>query len=80
MEILAKQRDGRMTNREKAICMAFTGVSFFKGEQLRYFYQYVEGLLGRPVYTHEIALLADKIKELSREDFTKLCEVEDDEF
>ena len=43
------------------------------GENLKYFYEYVSELMGRPVYTHEFAALADEIKERAKDDFIRLC-------
>jgi hypothetical protein len=66
-----------MTDREKAIVSAYTGVCMLKGDKKPIFYSYVEGILGRPVTTHEIVDLADEIKEKSKDDFMKLCEREE---
>lgn len=63
-----------MTDKEKAIVMAYTGVSMLTGDKLNIFYEYVEKLMGRPGYTHELALFADEIKEKAKDDFIKLCE------
>lgn len=62
-----------MTNREKAIVMAYTGFAMLCGNQLSIFYEYVEELFGRPVYTHELPELADEIQRRSKPDFIKLC-------
>jgi len=62
-----------MTDREKAIVMAFTGVAMLTGDKLQIFYNYVAELVGRPVWTHEMPVLAEKIKEKSKADFLKLC-------
>jgi hypothetical protein len=62
-----------MTNREKAIVMAYTGFVMLCGNQLSIFYEYVVELFGRPVYTHELPELADEIQRRSKPDFIKLC-------
>lgn len=62
-----------MTKRECAIVMAFTGTAMLKGDDLDVFYQYLSEIMGRPVYTHEIGILADEIKESARADFIQLC-------
>ena len=69
-----------MTNKEKAIIMAYTGVCMLTGDKLSIFYNYLEELLGYPVYTHELANinLWETIKEKSKADFLSLCE-EDEE-
>lgn len=63
-----------MTNREKAICEAYTGICFLTGEDRDEYYKYLEELFGRPVYTHEIPALINDIKEYSRADFVKVCQ------
>jgi hypothetical protein len=62
-----------MTLHECAIVEAYTGVCMLTGDRQRYVYEYVSELLGRPVYTHELGILAEKIKELAKPDFIKLC-------
>lgn len=64
-----------MTDSERAIIMAYTGVCMLKGDKLDIFYKYIEELLGYPVWTHELAdqKLWDKIKEKSKSDFLALC-------
>lgn len=66
-----------MTNREKAIVMAHTGICMLEGEKLGVFYQYLNELYGRPVYTHKWAIL--DIKEKSKPDFLQLCKEEEPE-
>ena len=60
-----------MTDREKAIVMAYTGIAMLKGDKLDEFYDYLEELYGRPVYTHELVEL--DITEKAKPDFIKLC-------
>ena len=62
-----------MTDREKAIVMAYTGVTMLKDDKLQIFHKYVEEIMGRPIWTHEMVQLADKIKEKSKADFMALC-------
>ena len=62
-----------MTDREKAIVMAYTGVVMLCGDKLHIFYEYVSEKLGRSIWTHEFVSQADTIKELSKEDFLGLC-------
>ena len=64
-----------MTDREKAIVMAHTGICMLEGEKLGVFYQYLNELYGRPVYTHEWVTL--DIKEKSKPDFLQLCKEEE---
>lgn len=62
-----------MTDREKAIVMAYTGACMLVGDKLNIFHKYIEDIMGRPIYTHEIAFLENEIKERSKDDFIKLC-------
>ena len=68
-----------MTDREKAIVMAYTGVCMLTGEKINKYYAYVDEIMGRPVYTHEMAIKAvdDKIKEKAKPDFLELCKETD---
>ena len=62
-----------MTITEKAICEVYTGIVFCAKDDIWAGYAYAERLLGRAVYTHEFAELSDKLKELSKFDFVKVC-------
>ena len=62
-----------MTDREKAIVMAYTGVTMLTGNKYQIFHKYIEEIMGRPIWTHEMAQLADEIKEKSKADFMALC-------
>lgn len=66
-----------MTDREKAIIMAHTGICMLEGEKIGVFYKYLNELYGRPVYTHEWMTL--DIKEKSKPDFLQLCKEEEPE-
>ncbi len=62
-----------MTDREKAIVMAHTGICTMTGDGFQIFHKYVEDIMGRPIMTHEMGLLADEIMEKSTADFIALC-------
>ena len=68
-----------MTDREKAIVMAYTGTAMLTGEKFSIFYKYIEDILGRPVWTHELAddSVCEEIKEKSKSDFLELCKNEE---
>lgn len=66
-----------MTDREKAIVMAYTGIAMLTGEKIEEFYKYLAELYGRPVYTHEIVTL--DIQEKAKPDFVELCRTEQSE-
>lgn len=64
-----------MTDREKAIVSAYTGYAMLCGDKIGIFYEYLEEILKRPVWTHELAdiNIQDKIHEKSKADFIALC-------
>lgn len=64
-----------LTDRERAIIMAYTGATMLVGDKLSIFYGYVEEKLGRPVFTHELAYIEtqEELKDAAREDFLALC-------
>lgn len=64
-----------MTFRECAIVEAYTGYCMLTGVNTKYVYQYLEELMGRPVYTHELAnpKMRDAIHNKSKPDFMSLC-------
>lgn len=67
-----------MTNREKAIVSAYTGITMLAGEKFQIFHKYIENILGRPIYTHELALetVSQQITEKSKDDFIEICKRE----
>lgn len=64
-----------MTDREKAIVEAYTGTCMLVGDKRNIFYEYVNKIMGRPIYTHEFAYdyIQEELKEKSKDDFIKLC-------
>jgi len=64
-----------MTKHEKTVVSAYTGILMGQFSDL---HEYVEKIMGRPVWTHEMAneKIAAEIKEKSKDDFLKICEVE----
>ena len=72
-----------MTDYERAVVMAHTGYTMLTGDKLKYFYEYVAEILGRKIYTHELAdkHIQEEIHEKSKVDFILLCQdtLEDDE-
>ena len=69
-----------MTDREKAIVMAYTGVTMLNGDKFDIFHRYVEEKLGRPVLEDEFGLdFIDEIKKAAEEDFLKLCDQQEDD-
>lgn len=67
-----------MTDKEKAIVMAYTGRCMLAGNKLDVFYKYLAEKFGRPIYSHELPALANDIEAASREDFIALCREEKD--
>lgn len=64
-----------MTDHERAIITAYTGITMLAGDKFQIFHKYIEDILGRPVFTHELADPAvwEEIKEKSKKDFLELC-------
>ena len=62
-----------MTDSEKAIVMAYTGICMLTGDKFQIFHKYIENIMGRPIMTHEIGQLADEIKKKSKADFMSIC-------
>ena len=51
-----------MTKQECAIIMAHTGICMLTGEEFNEFHKYVEYIMGRPVWTHELAEYVTKME------------------
>ena len=62
-----------MYKHECAIVMAFTGICMLSGEDFDIFHRYVEKLMERSIWTHELPALADEIKRRAEPDFIGLC-------
>ena len=65
-----------MTDKEKAVIMAYTGVCMLAGDKLSIFYKYVEDLLGIRITTLDLLWLEGTIKEKAKPDFIALCKGE----
>ena len=61
-----------MTLNERLIVSAYTGYLMCDLDKL---HEYIEKVLGRPVWTHELAeqKIWDEIKEAVKKDFAALC-------
>ena len=70
-----------MTDQEKAIVMAHTGVCMLTGDKFDIFHKYIQDICGRPIWTHELAseAVVNEIKEKSKADFIRLCKEGEDE-
>ena len=70
-----------MTDREKAIVTAYTGITMLAGDKFPIFHKYIEDIMGRPIWTHELANpdVWDEIKRKSENDFLGLCKDESDD-
>lgn len=62
-----------MTDKEKAVVMAYTGTCMLTGDKFRIFHKYIEDIMGRPIYTHDFPYIADEIRKKSEADFIALC-------
>lgn len=69
-----------MTKKECAIVMAQTGICMLTGEDFQIFHEYIEQIMGRPVYTHELACeeVQEQIQSRSLDDFLNLCKTATD--
>lgn len=63
------QRREYMTKREAAIISAYTG--YLIGE-FSDFHVYVEEIMERPIFTHELPSIAEDLREKSKEDFMNI--------
>ena len=61
-----------MTRHEANVMTAYTGIFMTEFDS---FHQYVEKILKRPVFTHELGYkeIAEDIKEASKADFLEIC-------
>lgn len=62
-----------MTKKETVVIEAYTGVCMLTGNDRNLFYKYINQLMGRPVYTHELPALSNEIKEKAKSDFINIC-------
>lgn len=62
-----------MKKEEAVIIEAYTGVCMLTGDDRNLFYKYINQLMGRTVYTHEIPALSNEIKGKAKPDFIKIC-------
>ena len=62
-----------MTKREAVVIETYTGIVMLTGDDRKYIYEYAEKFLGFPISTHEFPKYEDKLKELSKPDFIKIC-------
>lgn len=66
-----------MTKQEKVIVSAYTGILMCDFSSV---HEYIERILGRPVWTHELASgkLWEEIKEKTKPDFMRICAKEEE--
>lgn len=64
-----------MTLEERVIVETYTGYCMPSGDERNVVYKYMGKLLGRPVYTHELAQesVVKMLQEKSKDDFVNLC-------
>ena len=58
-----------MTKREAAIVSAYTGVLIGDFNEM---HRYIEEIMGRPVFTHELSYIFDEIMKRSKNDFMNI--------
>ena len=64
-----------MTLKERVIVEVYTGACMVVGEERGEVYKYMENIMGRPVFTHELARkeIQEELEERSKDDFVNLC-------
>lgn len=64
-----------MTLKERVIVETYTGYCMTSAEERNEVYKYMEGLLGRPFFTHELANkeTVDLLNKKAKADFLALC-------
>lgn len=64
-----------MTLEERVIVETYTGYCMTSGDERNAVCKYMQKLLGRPVYTHELAQesVVNELHEKSKADFIGLC-------
>ncbi len=64
-----------MTKHECAIVMAHTGICMLTGDDFGIYHEYIEKIMGHPVWTHELAIpeVVEEITQKSLNDFLELC-------
>lgn len=64
-----------MTLKERIIVEVYTGYVMVTGDERNELYKYMNEIMGRPVFTHELAdkKIADELHEKSKKDFVELC-------
>ena len=68
-----------MTLKERVIIETYTGYCMTDSEERNEVYKYMEKLLGRPVFTHELGSkeIQEQLREKALPDFKTLCITED---
>lgn len=66
------RKEKTMTEKERIIVSAYTGTLMCDFEKV---HEYIEAKLGRPVFTHEMAIkeVQNEIHEKTKADFLALC-------
>ena len=64
-----------MTLHERVIVETYTGICMTSGDERWEVYKYMAEIMGRSVYTHELAdkKVQEQLKEKRRADFLALC-------
>lgn len=64
-----------MTLRERVIVETYTGICMTSPEERNEVYKYMAQIMGRPVFTHELAdrSIQEQLQEKSKPDFIALC-------
>ena len=68
-----------MTLKERVIVEAYTGYCMTTGEERNEFYKYIANVMGRPIFSHELAddKIISELHDKVKQDFIRLCRGEE---
>lgn len=64
-----------MTLKERVIVEAYTGYCMTTGDERNEFYKYIADVMGRPIFSHELAdeEIVSELRDRVKLDFINLC-------
>ena len=68
-----------MTDREKVIVTAYTGIFMLPEQKIDLYFEYLEEIMGRriSIYDLQYKKVSDEIKERSKQEFLEICSREE---
>ena len=69
-----------MTDREKTVVTAHTGVVMLPEDKLHLFFDYLEEIMGKRISIYDLQFkeISDQIKERSKPEFLEICNREEE--